>query len=43
MGFRLGTAVALELGPDPAESRQRPIIVEREPDDVLLLGRRIGL
>src|SRR6267378_5928446 len=31
----LGATVALELGPEPAEREQRPIIIEREPDDIL--------
>jgi hypothetical protein len=35
--------VALELGPDAGEGRKRPVFGEREPNDVLFLGLRIGL
>jgi hypothetical protein len=35
--FRFRSAVTLELGPDAAKAGQRPIIVNREPDDVLFL------
>jgi hypothetical protein len=41
--FRLGSAVALELGPDSGEGAQWPIVVQGEPDGVLFLGLRIGL
>jgi len=39
----LGAPVALELGPDPAEGEQRPVVIEREPDDVFFLRLGIGL
>jgi hypothetical protein len=44
-GDRLGlrATVALELGPDAREGRQRTVIVEREPDHILLLGFRVRL
>ena len=42
-GLRLGAAVAPELGPDTSEDRQRPIVVQRKPDDILLFGFRIRL
>jgi hypothetical protein len=42
-GFRLGAPVALELAPDASEREQRPIVVEREPYDVLFARRRIRL
>src|ERR1019366_911615 len=35
--------IALELGPDAGEGEQRPVIIEREPDDVLLAGVRVRL
>ena len=41
--LRLGAALAPELGPDAGEAEQRPIFLEREPDDVFLLRRRIWL
>jgi hypothetical protein len=41
--LRLCAAIALEFGPDAGKGEQRPIIVEREPDDVLLLGLRVRL
>ncbi len=34
--LRFGATIALELGPDAGEGEQRPVIIEREPDDVLL-------
>ena len=42
---RLGlcATVALELGPDAGEGRERPIVIEREPDDVFLVGLRVRL
>ena len=39
----LGPAVAFELCPDAGEGRQRSIVVQGEPDDVLFLRLRIGL
>jgi hypothetical protein len=36
-GFR--SALTLELGPDAGEAGQRPIVIDREPDDVLFLSR----
>jgi hypothetical protein len=36
----LGAPVALELGPDASEREQRPVLVEGEPDDILLLRLR---
>jgi len=33
----LGTAVAVKRRPDAGEAKQRPPIVQREPNDVLLL------
>jgi hypothetical protein len=36
--FRFRPAVAFELGPDAGEAGQRPIVVDREPDDILFLG-----
>ena len=41
--LRLGAAVTLELRPDTSERSKRPIIVQREPNDVLLLGLRVRL
>jgi hypothetical protein len=41
--FRFRPAVALELGPDAGEAGQRPIVIDREPDDVLLFGLRVRL
>ena len=41
--FRFRSAVALEVGPDAGEAGQGPIIIDREPDDVFLLGLRIRL
>jgi hypothetical protein len=38
----LGAAIFSELGPDANEGRERPIIVRREPDHVLL-GFRVRL
>ena len=32
----LGAPVALELGPDAREGRQRPVVVDSEPDHILL-------
>jgi hypothetical protein len=38
----LGAAISPELGPDASEGSERPIIVRREPDHVLL-GLRVRL
>jgi hypothetical protein len=38
----LGAAIPVERGPDAGEREQRPILVEREPDDVLLFGSGFG-
>jgi hypothetical protein len=42
--FRLGAPVAFELGPDTGKCGERPIVIQREPNDVLLLrlGVRFG-
>ena len=37
----LGAAVTFELGPDAGKGGERPIVVQRKPDDVLLFGLRI--
>jgi len=44
-GDRLGlcAAVALVLGPDTGEGRERSIIIEPEPDDVFLFGLGVRL
>ena len=34
----LGAAVTFELGPDAGKGGERPIVVQRKPDDVLLFG-----
>jgi hypothetical protein len=39
----LCSSVALKFGPDAREGRKRPIVVEREPDHVLLFRLRIRL
>src|SRR4051794_23192740 len=39
----LRPSVALELGPDAGEGEERPVVVEREPDDVFLSGLRVWL
>ena len=41
--LRLGATVALELGPEPAEGEQRSVVVQREPNDVLLFRFRVWL
>src|SRR6185436_15007913 len=41
--FRFRPTVALELGPDAGKAGQRPVVVDREPDNVLLFGLRIRL
>ena len=41
--FRFRPSVALELGPDTGEAGQRPIVIDREPDDVLFLGHGVRL
>ena len=33
--FRLSATVAFELGPDAGEGEKRPILIQREPNDVL--------
>ena len=33
--LRLGATTALELGPDAGEGEKRPILIQREPNDVL--------
>ena len=38
--FRFRAAVPSEFGPNAGEAEQRPAFIEREPDDVLLLGLR---
>ena len=39
-GFR--SALTLELGPDAGEAGQRPIVIDREPDDVLFFVSGFG-
>jgi hypothetical protein len=41
--FRFRPAVARELGPDAGKAGQRPIVIDREPDDVLLFGLGVRL
>jgi hypothetical protein len=41
--LRLRPAIALELGPDTSECRQRAIVAEREPHRVFLLRLRVLL
>ena len=41
--FGLCTALAPEFGPDPTEREQRTVLVEREPNDVLLFCFRVRL
>jgi hypothetical protein len=41
--LRLGATIAFEFGPESAEGEQRAVIIEREPDDVLLLGLWVRL
>jgi len=41
--LRLRAAVSFELGPDTGEAEQRPAVVEREPNNILLLGLRVRL
>ncbi len=41
--FGLGAAIPPEFGPDSAEGAQRPILVQREPNNVLLFCLRISL
>jgi hypothetical protein len=40
--LRLGATVALELGPDASERRERAVVVEGEPDHVFLLVSGFG-
>ena len=40
---RLGAPATLERCPDASERRQRPVIIEREPDDILFLRLRVRL
>jgi hypothetical protein len=42
-GFRLGAAVALELGPDAGKGTELAIVVPREPDNIFLLRFRVCL
>ena len=44
-GDRLGlrATVALEFGPDAGKSKQRSVIAQGEPDNVLFLGQRVRL
>jgi hypothetical protein len=41
--FRFRPAVALELGPDASKAGQRSVVIDREPDDVLLFGLGVRL
>jgi len=41
--YRLRAPIALEFGPDASKARQRSIIIDREPDDILLLSLRVRL
>ena len=40
--LRLGAPIALELSPEPAEGEQRSVVVQREPNDVLLFRFRVS-
>lgn len=40
--LRFGVAIALELGPDADEGEQWPILIQREPDHVLLFVSGVG-
>jgi hypothetical protein len=42
-GLRLGATIAFEFGPDPGEREWRAIIIQREPDDILLFGLGVRL
>jgi hypothetical protein len=41
--LRLGAAIAFELGPGASERKQRPVLVEREPNHVFPAGGRVPL
>jgi len=41
--LRLRAAITIERRPDAGEGEQRPVIVEREPDDILFPGLRVRL
>ena len=41
--LRLGAAVTFEVGPNAAEREERPVLIEREPHHILLLGHGIRL
>jgi len=41
--LRLGATIAFEFGPDTGERERRAILIEREPDDILLFGLRVRL
>jgi hypothetical protein len=36
--FGLGIPVTLELGPDAAKRKKRPVLVQSEPDQILLVS-----
>jgi hypothetical protein len=43
-GLRLGAAITFEFGPDTSKRERRAIIIiEREPDDILLFGLGVRL
>ena len=42
-GFRLSASVSLEFGPDASERKQRAILIQGEPHDVLLFGVGVRL
>jgi len=41
--LRLGPTISVERGPDASEGEQRPIVIEREPHHVFLLGLGVRL
>jgi hypothetical protein len=41
--LRLRATVAIERGPDASKREQGPVLIEREPDDILLLGLRVRI
>jgi hypothetical protein len=40
--FGFGAPLAPEFGPDTREGEEQPVVIQREPDDILFAGRRIG-
>jgi hypothetical protein len=41
--FRFGAAVAFELGPDARKGKKGTVLIDSEPDDILLAGLRVRL